>query len=1070
MFANFVTLFILFHVAGGGKVVNEVVHCQPVTSCSNRCNIEKNSGQYYDPGVGAYVFPSYNCFCDPLCRLYGDCCHDYENICANSSKNLKDFQTQVDKVNHGESHQQLEKVDYQLNEPSHKKIRSMFECITIEEYPHRPFWTTNKCQPSWLNSDVSKRCSNITEADLLSRLPVLSDDGLTYRNVFCAQCNGRTTATFWNTEARCQNVPPDNATVDPNALALYLKDCVTFFTTKSAPPRYCLRVEDTCDHSKLDATKNFTKLSRACFENYQYPVIYNQNGGSTQIFKNSFCAECNGIDISREYCPSSRNKEIANVDEYRYFLNEKLDYKYSVITDFNTRDSNHVVIMDHSSGNVVPVVIECPDGKVYDPYAEVCREIYCGQSYMLVGDECVEDSRPSEYFPMISNNTIKTNVTEITFRLTIVVRFEITSDNLNQTFKELNNFQLLKDSLNMSRINITLYNDTVHIVGEIFKNFSTNSTTLQITKANVTISGKAIVHLTTAAREYIDIAKNLTTIISSLAHSVDIYDVTIYVDSTEIELPNTDQNVVPNIEVSNINQFNTFLHECQTGVIRVYRVVDVTYIPQDGCVSVFVNSSETEYSCTESYIYSNENINNTSQKNDAVFVCDQVYKMDDSCRRIHYNNTSYTITDDGSVHLEDGSIYEKGDYIKVGDDQIEVCTEFDKVQEVYYVIFFDFNDVQKCIAFMCISISMSGLTLTIVTYSLIAELRTLPGQCIICLASTTLAGQLIFVFGINTDNAIMCTTFAILLHYFFLSSFLWTNVMAYDLYKTFGDIFTMIVVAFHITEFYSFTWPFLWRHDVQCIIHRYCRYLCFHGTVFTLTAIAVDRYVAVCDVMRYKLKFTQRRTNRIIVLVWILAIFASAPAVLMFQSKYEAGKDEYADVKYAGQIPFACKVVYPSNLPWFSTFKAFYFNIFLFFVPVIIIAILNIKIVLFMRRYVRESIIDSRSTNNLYRSHTSVKLHWKMAKLLVFVSIVYLLCYLLFVLYQILSKYAEMPTNLKNLAIVLPYANSCANPVIYSLFNANFRRKFFTIIGKKFMWKRATKKSRQNTLYILNLN
>ncbi|XP_071944076.1 somatostatin receptor type 4-like [Antedon mediterranea] len=286
-----------------------------------------------------------------------------------------------------------------------------------------------------------------------------------------------------------------------------------------------------------------------------------------------------------------------------------------------------------------------------------------------------------------------------------------------------------------------------------------------------------------------------------------------------------------------------------------------------------------------------------------------------------------------------------------------------------------------------------------------------------------------------------------------------SNASLYILNLTFGDMLSMIVVAFHITEFYPSTWPFLWRHDWQCVVHRYCRYLCFHVTVFILLAIAVDRYFAVCHVVRYKLHFTRKRTRRTLSFVWALAIVTSAPVLMMFQTKYEDNLDN-ADVKFNGQIPFACKVVYPDYIPWFGDFKALYFNVCLFFVPVFIIAFFNARIVLFMRRYAQDSAwIDSHCSVKHYQSHNSVKLHWRMAKLLVMVSVVYFLCYLLFAIYQIVSYYGTLNANLKNIAIVLPYVNSCANPVMYSLFNENFRKAFWKQIKEKKIWKKAASKT-----------
>ncbi len=49
--------------------------------------------------------------------------------------------------------------------------------------------------------------------------------------------------------------------------------------------------------------------------------------------------------------------------------------------------------------------------------------------------------------------------------------------------------------------------------------------------------------------------------------------------------------------------------------------------------------------------------------------------------------------------------------------------------------------------------------------------------------------QLTFESAVNektAQNRSLCKAVAVLIHFFILSSFMWTNVMAWDLYKTFG--------------------------------------------------------------------------------------------------------------------------------------------------------------------------------------------------------------------------------------------------------------------------------------------
>lgn len=68
-----------------------------------------------------------------------------------------------------------------------------------------------------------------------------------------------------------------------------------------------------------------------------------------------------------------------------------------------------------------------------------------------------------------------------------------------------------------------------------------------------------------------------------------------------------------------------------------------------------------------------------------------------------------------------------------------------------------------------------------------SELRTVAGYCIMNLTIAQFAALLIFNVGSSwTSNSTVCTVVTMLLHYLFLSIFFWNNVMAFDVWHTFG--------------------------------------------------------------------------------------------------------------------------------------------------------------------------------------------------------------------------------------------------------------------------------------------
>jgi hypothetical protein len=83
--------------------------------------------------------------------------------------------------------------------------------------------------------------------------------------------------------------------------------------------------------------------------------------------------------------------------------------------------------------------------------------------------------------------------------------------------------------------------------------------------------------------------------------------------------------------------------------------------------------------------------------------------------------------------------------------------------------------------------SIVGLYATILTHLIFSELRNLPGLNLLAMNVTMVTYQQIFVIGVHADTGFRaCKSVAVCLHFFILSTFFWTNIMAWDLYQTFG--------------------------------------------------------------------------------------------------------------------------------------------------------------------------------------------------------------------------------------------------------------------------------------------
>lgn len=82
-------------------------------------------------------------------------------------------------------------------------------------------------------------------------------------------------------------------------------------------------------------------------------------------------------------------------------------------------------------------------------------------------------------------------------------------------------------------------------------------------------------------------------------------------------------------------------------------------------------------------------------------------------------------------------------------------------------------------------LSIVALSSVLLTYGLFGKLRNLPGINTMNLTVALLVGELIFLLSgpIRLAGDWLCTVTGCSLHYFFLASFFWMNVMAYNVWK-----------------------------------------------------------------------------------------------------------------------------------------------------------------------------------------------------------------------------------------------------------------------------------------------
>ncbi|XP_028846616.1 5-hydroxytryptamine receptor 1F [Denticeps clupeoides] len=268
---------------------------------------------------------------------------------------------------------------------------------------------------------------------------------------------------------------------------------------------------------------------------------------------------------------------------------------------------------------------------------------------------------------------------------------------------------------------------------------------------------------------------------------------------------------------------------------------------------------------------------------------------------------------------------------------------------------------------------------------------------------------------------------------------------------------------------------------------------CCTCSILHLAAIAVDRFWAITDAVEYSRKRTPRRAGFMIVVAWVLSILICLPPVIWRQRK----SDRQMLVPNATQAYNAtdeCVIEHNIGSAIYSTFGAFY-------IPLFLILILYYKIyraaqTLYHKR--GPSRLDRQETNghmlprcsdreppshNLlsppeksisepstegdrvriaikspqseaeqeksYRRHRiSSSREKKAATMLGLILGAFVICWLPFFIHEVIVNTLSISRSeeMTNFLTWLGYLNSLINPLIYTIFNEDFKKAFQKLV------------------------
>ncbi|XP_059168360.1 orexin/Hypocretin receptor type 1-like [Physella acuta] len=219
-------------------------------------------------------------------------------------------------------------------------------------------------------------------------------------------------------------------------------------------------------------------------------------------------------------------------------------------------------------------------------------------------------------------------------------------------------------------------------------------------------------------------------------------------------------------------------------------------------------------------------------------------------------------------------------------------------------------------------------------------------------------------------------------------------------------------------------------------------------SVLTLSAIAVERYFAICRPL--KSRITLRKVTITILIIWIVSATLASPNL------NNRVVDYFSDPALSGYLT-SCDTNLEVDL---RIIYNWFIIITLYIVPMIIIAIFYLIIShhLWHVRVPGTAVRTSNHESNQgYRTHAEVQLasRKKVAKMLIAIVLLFAACYfpinLIFILRQagVLEAYNEssiLPVVFM-CAHLLCYINSAFNPLIYNFMSVKFKKEFRNVFS-----------------------
>ncbi|KAM4730648.1 trace amine-associated receptor 13c-like [Anableps anableps] len=216
--------------------------------------------------------------------------------------------------------------------------------------------------------------------------------------------------------------------------------------------------------------------------------------------------------------------------------------------------------------------------------------------------------------------------------------------------------------------------------------------------------------------------------------------------------------------------------------------------------------------------------------------------------------------------------------------------------------------------------------------------------------------------------------------------------------------------------------------DKICFIYNYLCFTITSASVGDMVLISIDRYVAICDPLRYPSRVTERRVKVCVCLCWLCSAVYSI--LFIKHDLIQTSKDRYCYGECITVVDFIT-----------GTFDV----VLTFIAPVSVIIFLYMRVFVVAVSQARAMRSHITSVTMQLSAPTVKKSELKAARTLGVLVVLFLISFCPFYCVY-LAGVDSFNSSAVLAADYLSYFNSCLNPVIYALFYPWFRKTVKLII------------------------